>query len=250
MQVSMKSKYAICSLLIIISSIMGLSFLSGAYETMGDDKEVTDNADDVILVDDVRSFSTESTETTDKYPYVDMKTLTIAETGANFTITVGLKDNYNHSATFFAIVINLDINGSELSIGTQSYFTVNITTISSANLSRTMSSVKCVSSTGTYTQGNISTVSGKTVTWMFPKTNVTELVPNNKSISEWRVEAYSFDAPAAPGSYQGAIDEIGIVSGLGFDFDFNFDIPGYPLLFLATISIGSIVILIRKEKNS
>ena len=190
-------------------------------ERVGDDNTVTDQTEDLFIIGSNRYTSVSIV-----LPWLDLKNITFAETGSNYSISVGLNGIFNASADM-RISISLDINNSGTTPDSPYLF---------LSLSPSQNKVRCQGII-TYEQYNIHTINGKIITWTFPKLNVTNIVINNESIPEWKVFIFSY-GDFLGGNY---FDFMGVSRG---------SIPAYPLIILAIISITSILFISKKIKKS
>lgn len=194
------------------------------FETVGSDYTVSDEVDDLLILSG-GSFSSASV----KVDWLDIVNTTFDDTGSNYTVTVNLNGDYHPNASLW---VYMDINQSDVFIFT-SYLGLQ--------LLEGESSVLCTSHLGTYAQENITTIRGNAVIWTFPKINVTELVPNNKSVSEWQI------LTRVKGDY-GTTNYIDLMPN--FSTTPPNGIPGYSMLIVALILIVSVLLIFKKDIKS
>jgi hypothetical protein len=187
---------------------------------IGNDNIVKDQANDLYSIDDDQ-FIPSSTQ----IPSIDLKNITVDENGPNFTIAIGFYGDYNESSDS-RIEIYFNINSSS---SNQEDANLHI------YLRQSTSRVRC-EGIREYIQYGIHAINGEIVEWTFPKLNVTDIVPNNKTISEWKVLVMS-DVDISFNNY--------FYDFLGEDI---VNISAYPLFLIGLASIISIALVVKKAE--
>lgn len=229
------------SFYILLLSLLGISIFpsfvfAGAeppypvnMQIIGGDKVLTDQTNDLYR-EDATQFSLVSVQVS----WIDLQRVSFVENGQNYTVAVELNGNYNESADL-NIHIYLDINNSNLE-AKDSYLNINIQSYENPSFD-TVSIVSCNDGINSYAETTIHTISGKTVTFTFPISNITEIIPSIRPISEWKVLIKT------RGSF---------LDTTYYDFmDINTEnIPAYSLIIIGLVSSISVFFLFRKFKKS
>lgn len=231
-------KTTICISLFMVIGLLCLAGFSHAAEegypgfgTVGDDNALIDNINDIY-----KSTGGGYESTSTQVGWIDLVNVTFEEGTENYTITAILNENYNNNAT---IQIDMEINGS--AIGPTSIYSQYADFY--VKVHEGDGSIQLMNSVGHYLpEGNMATISGDQITWTFPIENITNLVFNTKSLSEWRVVVKS-SGNAGTESYTDFIPNFSSASPTG-------DIPGFPLLIVSLISIVSIILIVKKVRKS
>ena len=237
-----------------------ITISSRSYEAFGTDLAINDPADDVWKASWTSgggdgalfyssAYSSQAVITswgkTNLYPFIDIIKLAIEDTGTNYKITLTLKGDYNSSAvtetTGSAIAFSFNANGSAYVNASDSPFYVVI------GYGYSTGYIYCVMYKGIYTASSITTTSGKTVTWEFPKSNIDNLIDNIKTVAQWEVtgSAVWFHGTETSADYavdylsdQTAESQLAALSGG--------TVPGFPILILGGVFLGTTFILLKK----
>jgi len=132
-----KSKFFWLYLILIVSPFL-IATSSAAIDPIGTDNEVIDSANDVYINTGKWRFVctsrgcawTQAWSQTNKYPYLDMRKLTIATSGSNYVVTLELGAPYNQTAFSedypeSTIEIFLYVNGSDKGDSTEYYISLH-----------------------------------------------------------------------------------------------------------------------------
>lgn len=245
----MKKKVIALSFLILASLLVFSSFSTAIFtlkheKVVGADHELTDPKDDLDELKDLGLVST-----SEEFPWMDIETLNFTEGDGNYTVQMKLLGDYNTSAKNVDFEIHLNINESDTEPW-NSYFCVSIYTWD--NL--TQCKVRCDTSIDTYQlyydNPESENIDGNVVSWTFPKENITKLVPNNKEISKWKVGAYSkARIMTGEATHTKYVDQVPNSSSDAPSDSNGGGIPGFPLLLVGLISVGSILAIAKKLKK-
>jgi hypothetical protein len=261
----MKKKTILLAILFVFSPFL-ITISSRSYEAFGTDLAINDPADDVWTVSytagggggylfysgssfDSSAYSSQVTVSyvgkTSLYPFIDIIKLAIEDTGTNYKITLTLKADYNSTAltesSGNAIAFYFNANASTYVNATESPFWVTIG-YGSAN-----GHVACLTYKGYYAASAVSVISGKTVTWEFPKSSIDNLIDNIKPVAQWEATgtAVWYHATETAADYavdflsdQKSENQLAALSGG--------TVPGYPILILSGVFLGTTLVLLKK----
>jgi len=225
-------------------SFIGLLLLSNfgcavdgypAYITIGDDNNVVDSTNDLFLYSPTSNF-----EATSEYiPWLDILNITFETIGTgsdeNYTIVMRLNGDYNNNATIY---LWMEVNGTISS--SESYsneYNMKQFADFHVRISNGMGYIQLGNSLGTYISHDIAEVKNDLINWTFPKVNITNLIFNTKSISQWKILARS------SGEY-GSTAYADLIPNFSSSTGTN-GIPGYSLLIVGLVSVISVLLAIK-----
>lgn len=253
----MNKKVTISVILLFFSFLLIFPIFGTSFEEFGTDKKLTDSSGDVWRV--TYTGTTYSYGYSNNYPFIDLIELTIDDSGGNYTFTIKLSADFNSSAivgsTGSYIQIWVDANNTNYENEASSYFWVMI------GSSEPSGFVYCSGGGAIpYTNDNAASISGDTVTWTFPQSEIDSRIQNILAISSWKARAWGYYAYSSEGSQgEWAVDFLAdpeqdqTYQELGGGTSFGPQIPGYSITVMALISIPIIVLILRKNqllKNS
>lgn len=233
-------KTAVCiSIFMFIGILCLASFSRGTegypdFDVLGADKTITDKTNDLYKYSE---SGYESTGT--QVDWIDLVNATFEEGTENYTITLLLNGDYNNATIEMFIEINGTVRTEYDSYSSYDDIWIKLYK-SSGTIENYVHSASALLDSP-YQEWDIATISGKMITFTFPKENISNAIININPISEWRVLIYA-EGDLGDTTYYDFMPNYSLPSLPG--------IPGFPLLMLGLTSLVSILLILRKVRKS